>query len=133
MAVAITDANSNGQPFLYGNTVTNLVAPVNQTLTNFINALELDGEELYWFPLYAEMPPRRPIQYCRAIILPIILRTLTYNVTNIQGQLQVFVKPTNNYVGPVTIVFLCELPTPNWIVYLRLFTHFRDLHTPTTR
>ena len=41
--------HSNDPPFIYPKTVTNLVAPVNKTLTNFINALELDSCALYWF------------------------------------------------------------------------------------
>ncbi len=53
-ATTVTDTNSNDQPFLYANTVTNLVAPVNVTLTNFINAVGLDGEPLYWFPEFAD-------------------------------------------------------------------------------
>ena len=48
-ATLVTDTNSNNQPFIYPNTVTNLVGPVNKTLTNFISAVELDGDELYWF------------------------------------------------------------------------------------
>ena len=60
-AVSITDSNSNSQPFLYENTVTNLVAPVNKTPTNFINAIGLDGEELYWWLI----PRGRPVRYRR--------------------------------------------------------------------
>ena len=40
-ATTATDTNSNDQPFIYGNTVTNLVAPMGVTLTNFINAVGL--------------------------------------------------------------------------------------------
>src|SRR5208282_560676 len=48
----VTDTNSNNQPFIYPNTVTNLLGPVNRTLTNFVNAVELDRDTLYWFPAF---------------------------------------------------------------------------------
>jgi len=101
-AVSITDSNSNGQPFLYGNTVTNLVAPVNKTLTNVISAVGLDGEELYWAVQTLDNQSAT-----NAVItgnyFNEILRTLAYDVINTNGQLQFFVKPTNNYAGPVAI------------------------------
>lgn len=108
-AVTATDTNSNNQPFLYGNTVTNLVAPVNKTLTNVISAVELDGETLYWFPLYADANSQS-----NSTIAGVgsgggysnyNLRTLTYNETNKDGQVKFSLKPTNNYAGPVTVYF----------------------------
>src|SRR5215469_267036 len=42
IAVSATDSSSNNQPFFFGNTVTNIVAPVNKALTNNLYALELD-------------------------------------------------------------------------------------------
>ena len=95
-ATTITDTNSNGQPFLYGNTVTNLVAPVNVTLTNYIDAVELDGYTLYWFPAFNNSA-------LSGNYGTNVLQTLTYNVTYIQGQLQLFVTPTANYAGPAVV------------------------------
>jgi cyclophilin family peptidyl-prolyl cis-trans isomerase len=119
MAVALTDTNSNGQAFLYGNNMTNLVAPVNKTLTNVISALEMDGDELYWFPFFADNNSQTNTTLTGNYFTN-ILRTLTYNVTNLQGQLQFFVKPTNNFVGPVTIQFVVS-QNPNWLVYYQDF------------
>jgi hypothetical protein len=34
-----------------------------------------------------------------------VLQTLTYNVTNVQGQIQILVEPTTDYAGPVNIIF----------------------------
>ena len=64
-ATLVTDVpgtNSNDQPFIYPNTVTNLVGPVNTTLTNFISAVELDGDKLYWYPVICH--PRRTTTPC---------------------------------------------------------------------
>jgi cyclophilin family peptidyl-prolyl cis-trans isomerase len=112
-AVSITDSNSNNQPFIYGNPMTNLVAAKNVSLTNFIGAVELDGEQLYWWPLYADANS----QTNASVTGPTsnnILRTLTYNETNVAGLVKVIVKPTNNYVGPVTIYYFVS-PDPQWI------------------
>ena len=64
----VTDTNSNGKPFLYPNTVTNLVAPVNVTLTNTINAIGLAGGQLYWSVLAGDTKPRKIPPRFRAII-----------------------------------------------------------------
>jgi cyclophilin family peptidyl-prolyl cis-trans isomerase len=105
-ATTATDGNSNGQPFLYPNTVTNLVAPMNGTLTNILNGVELDGQTLNWFPEYADQA-----SYNAAGTNPIFItsnsvyQNLTYNIINASGQLQFFVKTTTNYVGPVNLYF----------------------------
>ena len=65
-ATTVTDTNINSQPFFYGNTVTNLVAPANVTLTNFIYAFELDGYALYWFPSFRQLRIERQRQQQRA-------------------------------------------------------------------
>ena len=104
-ATTVTDTNSNNQPFFYGNTITNLVAPVNVTLTNFINAVELDGYALYWFPGFADTNSTAAATNSSFNNSNSVLRTLTYNVTNVQGQIQLFVKPATNYAGPVNIFF----------------------------
>ncbi len=117
-ANALTDTNSNGQPFLYGNTVTNLVSPMNVTLTNAINAIELDGEELYWYPEFADEPSYNAASNSTDILTNSVLKMLTYNVTNAQGQLQLFVKPVTNYAGPVNLIFYVS-SNPNWSFYFQ--------------
>jgi cyclophilin family peptidyl-prolyl cis-trans isomerase len=102
-ATTITDTNINSQPFFYGNTVTNLVAPVNVTLTNFIYAFELDGYALYWFPEFADQTSADAASDSSYNLSNSVLQTLTYNVTNSQGQVQLFIKPATNYVGPVNL------------------------------
>jgi cyclophilin family peptidyl-prolyl cis-trans isomerase len=114
-ATTLTDTNSNNQPFLYGNTVTNLVAPMGKTLTNIIEAVGLDREMLYWFPLFADATSQNATtlsgNYSNTV-----LKTLTYNVINTNGLLLFFVKPTNNYAGPVHIYFVIS-SSSQWSVY----------------
>ncbi|MGB7746975.1 MAG: peptidylprolyl isomerase [Verrucomicrobiia bacterium] len=115
-ATLVTDVpgtNSNNQPFIYPNTVTNLVGPVNKTLTNFISAVELDGEQLYWTPLSATTADQNAISSFSANLSNNILKTLTFNVTNVDGKAQFFLAATRNYVGPVTIYFFVSYD-PNW-------------------
>jgi cyclophilin family peptidyl-prolyl cis-trans isomerase len=102
----ITDTNSNGKPFLYPNTVTNLVAPVNVTLTNTINAVGLDGGQLYWFPEFADQPSYNAASNSSYNYSNSTYKTLTYNVTNINGQIQFFLKPSSNYVGISKVYFI---------------------------
>jgi len=104
-AVSVTDGSSNGQPFLFGNTVTNLVAPAGVTLTNIINGVELDGDESYWTLLYGDANSQTN-SALSGNYFNYSLQTLTYNETNGQGQLQFFVKPGTNYAGPVTVYFI---------------------------
>ena len=125
-AVSITDSNSNDQPFIYGNTVTNLVARENTTLTNTINAVELDGQTLYWI----DAVPLNALPQTNAVLsgnyYNYILGTLTYNETNSQGQLQFFVKPTNNYAGPVTIQLAVSINS-TWLTYYQYYPEFGAL------
>ncbi len=104
-ATSLTDTNSNGQPFLYGNTVTNLVAPVNVTLTNVLNAIGLDSQPLYWYLEFADQSSFNGASNSTYITTNSAFKTLTYNVTNAQGQLQLFLKPSANYTGPVNLLF----------------------------
>jgi cyclophilin family peptidyl-prolyl cis-trans isomerase len=106
-ATALTDTNSNFQPLLYGNPMTNLVTPANVTLTNFLNAVGLDGEQLYWF----FPPPTDPASISAytnssANVPNSIFRILTYNVINTNGSIKFFTKPATNYVGPATLTFV---------------------------
>jgi hypothetical protein len=115
-ATTVTDTSGNDQPFFYGDTVTNLVAPVNVTLTNFINAVGLDGEPLYWFPEFADQTSADAAPDSSLNISNSVLQTLTYNVTNEDGQLQLYLEPTNNYVGPVNIYFIVS-SSSEWNLY----------------
>lgn len=111
-AATVTDTNSNSQPFIYGQTVTNLVAPLNTKLTNSLDALELDGQTLYWFPFFADSSSgtnSSGITYSNNFIF----RSLTYNVTNDGGQLQLIVQPITNYSGPITLIFDVSA-NPSW-------------------
>ncbi len=112
-ATTATDTNSNNNAFLLSNTVTNLAAPANHTLTNFIQAVELDNDPLYWFPVYAEQQSANAITNFSITPSNGILRTLTYNVTNQSGQLQFFLTPTNNFAGQVKVYFDVSY-NPNW-------------------
>lgn len=114
-ATTATDTNSINQPFLYGNTVTNLIAPLGKTLTNTIKAVGLDGEMLYWFPLFADATSRS-VTTLSGNYSNTVLKTLTYNVINTNGLLQFFVKPTNNYAGPVNIYFIVS-SSSLWLTY----------------
>lgn len=104
-ATTVTDTNSNGQPFLYGNTVTNLITRMNATLTNVLNAVGLDGQTLYWFPEFADQSSFNAASNSTYNVSNSVFKTLTYNVTNAQGQIQFFMKPVTNYIGPVTLYF----------------------------
>jgi cyclophilin family peptidyl-prolyl cis-trans isomerase len=101
-ATTATDANSNGRPLIYPNTVTNLVAPENVTLTNILNGVGLDGQTLYW-----DVEPTDYNAVSNSIVNSSnsVYRVLTYNVTNALGQIQLLLKPSANYVGPVNIYF----------------------------
>ncbi len=102
-ASTVTDTNNNRQPFFLLSTVTNLVAPMNVTLTNFINAVCLSNETLYWFSQFADEASFNAASNSTYNLSNSVLRTLTYNVTNKQGQMQIFVKPATNYAGRVSI------------------------------
>src|ERR1022692_2052742 len=116
-ATTIINTFTNYQPFLYPNAVSNLVAPINVTLTNTINAVGLDGEQLYWILIgdtNAQNSSTLSGNYSNSI-----LKILTYNVTNINGQLQFFVKPNTNYAGPVSINFTVS-SSSLWSFYKQL-------------
>jgi cyclophilin family peptidyl-prolyl cis-trans isomerase len=106
-AISATDADSNSQPFFFGNTVTNIVAPVNRTVTNSLYALELDSETLYWTPFYnnAAAPTS---SFPTFLTTNSILKSLTYNVTNHGGQLEIHMKPATNFTGQVSYLFVAS-------------------------
>jgi cyclophilin family peptidyl-prolyl cis-trans isomerase len=120
-AVTATDANSDSQPFFYGNTPTNLVAPMNKTLTNVISAVELDGEKLYWF-----VEDSQTNSTFSSTNHSFTLHTGTYNETNSQGQLQFFIKSTNNFAGPVKVSFYVST-NANWPEYYNYYPYLGPL------
>lgn len=111
-AVSVTDTNRNYQSFIYGNTVTNLVAKVNMTLTNSIDAINMDGGTNYWIPFYMDAQSQTNSTFS-GTVSNYLVRTLTYNETNIWGQMLFTIKPTNNYVGPVVMRFVVST-NQNW-------------------
>lgn len=119
-ATSVTDTNSNGKAFLSGNTVTNLVGPANVTLTNAVNAVGLDGEPLYWSAQFADQPSFNGASNSTYTATNSVLKTLTYNVTNEQGQLLLLVKPSVNYTGPVNLIFYVS-SNPSWLIYFQNF------------
>lgn len=120
-AVTVTDTNSNNQPFISANTVTNLAAPANKTLTNFVNAVQLDGETLYWF-----VDDNQTNSTFANLNYSSNLRTGTYNETNLQGQMQFFIKPNSNYTGSVTVWFFVS-QNGNWLQYYEYYPYLGAL------
>ncbi len=120
IATSFTDTNSNGQAFLYGSAVTNLVGPANVTLTNVLNAVGLDGEALYWSASFSDQNSFNGASNSIYTTTNSVWRTLTYNVTNAQGQLQLLLKPSINYTGPVNLTFYVS-SNPNWAFYFQNF------------
>jgi hypothetical protein len=89
-ATTITDANSEA-PFLYPNTVTNLVVPMNKRLTNFVFGYDFPGVTNNWGVEY--------VDYNSSVSAT---NSLYNTVTN---QMKFVVVPNTNYVGPVSFLF----------------------------
>ncbi len=119
VSVAETSTTTNSQPFFFGNTVTNIVAPANTTITNVLNAFELDSEPLYWFPLSATAATQAN-SAINGVFTNSILKSLTYNVTNPSGQLQFYVTPATNFIGQV-VYQLVVSPNSSWYTYYQFF------------
>jgi cyclophilin family peptidyl-prolyl cis-trans isomerase len=116
-ARVVADTNSLSQPFMYPNPMSTVVAPVNRGATNSFKALELDGQKLYWFPAPLTQSDSTNISGLSGNYSNNALRTLTYNVVNTNGQLQFFVQPKTNYVGPINVVFDVAY-NPSWDQWL---------------
>jgi hypothetical protein len=100
-ATTVADANLEAA-FLYPNTVTNLVAPVNGRLTNFVLGYDFPGITNNWYVLYAD--------YNSSL-------SATNSFDNIvSNQMQVFVIPNSNYVGPVSLIFYVS-SSPSFTTY----------------
>jgi peptidyl-prolyl cis-trans isomerase A (cyclophilin A) len=126
-ATAPFDTVYYGDPLLYGNTVTNLVAPMNVTLTNVLNGVGLDGQPLHYYAYLADDPSIAAGSNSTFNVSNSVYQTLTYNVTNVGGQLQFYMKPATNYVGSIS-VYLDVSPAASsqwntaWNLYYQLGT-----------
>ena len=125
-ATALTDTNSNGQPFIIGNTVSNPIGLLNVPLTNVVSALALDGETLYWFTVYPDQQSYDGATNITFSSTNNFLNTLTYSVTNAQGQLTFVLTPSNNYAGPVNLIVFVST-NPNWLIYYENYPFFGPL------
>jgi hypothetical protein len=88
-ATTVTDTNLEAA-FLYPNTVTNLVAPVNTRLTNFVSCYYFPGVTNYWNYSF--------------------VNNSFLNATNSiynpgTNQMKFVVVPNTNYTGPVSVIF----------------------------
>jgi peptidylprolyl isomerase len=88
-ATTISDANVEA-PFLYPNSVTNLVAPANKRLTNFVFGYKFTGVTNWWSVGFADQTS-----------LSNASSSFSRQVTN---QLQLVIVPNTNYSGPVSVV-----------------------------
>jgi cyclophilin family peptidyl-prolyl cis-trans isomerase len=100
-ATTVADANLEA-PFLYPNIVTNLVAPVNKRLTNFVFGYDFPGVTNNW---YAESADED--SYLNA-------SNSFYNV--VTNQMQFVTVPSTNYTGPVNLIFYVSA-TPDFETY----------------
>jgi cyclophilin family peptidyl-prolyl cis-trans isomerase len=100
-ATTVTDTQ-NDPPFLYPNTVTNLVAPVNKRLTNIVTALDLESNALYWSYNFLDQNS--------------YLNGSNSALSIVNGQLQVITIPNTNYVGAINMIFYVG-PNPSFTTY----------------
>ena len=103
-ATTVTDTNSNGQPLFFPSTQTNVVVPLNTTLTNYVNAIELDGNTIYWYPEFGDSETSTNAVNSTFYETNSTLNSLTYNVTNADGQFELVVVPATNYAGPLNFI-----------------------------
>jgi cyclophilin family peptidyl-prolyl cis-trans isomerase len=100
-ATTVADTQ-NEQPFLYPNTVTNLVAPVNGRLTNIVTSLDMEGDAFYWF-IYG---------------FDANATNSTFSLVN--GQLQMIIVPNSNYVGTAGFRITTSVNS-SWNIYTQIF------------
>ncbi len=118
VATSVAETSTNGQPFFWGNTITNIVAPVNKPLTNVLNALEMDREPLYWYPFYGDDASETNASF-NYLTTNSILKSLTYNVTNSGGQIKFIVTPATNFTGYVDFTLIVS-SSSSWYNYYQL-------------
>src|ERR1022692_2097537 len=90
-ATTVADANLEA-PFLYPDTVTNLIAPVNRRLTNFVFGYDFPGVTNNWYP-----------QYAADAYSSVSATNSFFNV--VTNQMKLVIVPNTNYVGPVSFIF----------------------------
>jgi cyclophilin family peptidyl-prolyl cis-trans isomerase len=100
-ATTVADANLEAA-FLYPNTVTNLVAPVNKRLTNFVFGYDFPGVTNNWLVYYADANSS------------VSATNSFYNI--VTNQLQFVVVPNTNYIGPVSFIFYVS-SSPSFLSY----------------
>ncbi len=106
-ATTVADANLEN-PFIYPNITTNLVAPMNKPLTNFVFGYDFPGVTNYWYVLYADA--NSSVSATNSFL----------NV--ITNQLQMVVVPNTNYTGPVSFVFVvASFPYWNYFPFATWF------------
>ena len=101
IATTVTDTQ-NDPPFLYPNTVTSLVAPVNGRLTNIVTALDLESNTVYWSYNFVDQNS--------------FLNGSNSALSIVNGQLQVITISNTNYAGPVSMIFYAG-PNPSFTTY----------------
>jgi cyclophilin family peptidyl-prolyl cis-trans isomerase len=97
----VADANLEAA-FLYPNTVTNLVAPVNKRLTNFVFGYDFPGVTNNWIVYYADANSS------------VSATNSFYNI--VTNQMQFVVVPNTNYIGPVSFIFHVS-SSPSFLSY----------------
>ena len=100
-ATTVADANLEAA-FLYPNTVTNLVAPVNKRLTNFVFGYDFPGVTNNWKVYYADANSS-------------VSATNSF-YTIVTNQMQFVVVPNTNYIGPVSFIFYVS-SSPSFLSY----------------
>ena len=138
-ATTVVDNSDNFQPFFYPNppnSATNLVSPVNTSLTNYLGAVELDGDPLYWYGGFLDEQSYYAALNSFFYEFTNSLNILTYSVTNIDGTLLLVITPTTNYVGQVNLLFNVS-PSNDWTPssgqpYAQQAFHFVIGDTPIT-
>lgn len=100
---ATTVAHANLEaPFLYPNTVTNLVAPLGKRLTNFIFSYSFPGVANNWYVQFADMN-----SYLNA-------SNSFYNSAS--NRMTFVTVPNTHYAGPVSIIAYVS-PSPSFLTY----------------
>lgn len=102
-ATIVADANLE-TAFLFPNTVTNLVAPVNKRLTNTVTGYDFKGVTNNWY-----------VQAADTNFSARASNSFSYVVSN---QLKLVVVPNNKYIGPVSL-YLYVSSTPDFASYDR--------------
>ena len=113
-ATTVTNAQ-NDPPFLYPNTATNLVAPVNTRLTNYFSATDLDGDAYYWFPQFVDQA-----SYNNA--------SNTLYIVGADGRMKLVLVPNTNFVGAVS--FYANVSSSSlWSYFPSYFPFDRQTYT----